>query len=209
MLSAFGRAAARKVCVAGSLSIRTAGRLTTPVVPTGYRVVAIFARGFAAAAAPKKTTTKAATTTASKKKPAAKKPATKTVAKTTKKPVAKKAAKPRAKKAAKKPAARPKKQLTDEQKAKQKAKLKLRALKERALLKEQPAKLPATSWNLYLTRHLKEVLHRDPKPEFADAVRQLAAEHRALPEHEKEVRPTQNLVHSLGVIETLTNHHGN
>jgi hypothetical protein len=195
MLSAFGRAAARKVFVAGSLSIRSAGRLTTPVIPTGYRVVAVFTRGFAAVGAPKKTT-KAATTTASKKKPAAKKPvAKKTATKTTKKkPVAKKAAKPKAKKAAKKPkATRPKKKLTDEEKAK----LKLRALKERALLKEQPVKLPVTSWNLYLTKHLKEALNKDPKPQFADAVRQLAAEHRALPEHEKEVRLTQNLVHTL------------
>lgn len=185
MLSAFGRAAARKVCVAGSLSIRTAGRLTTPVIPTGYRVVAVFGRGFAAAGAPKKTTTKAATTTAAKKKPAAKKPAKKTAATTTKKkPAAKKAAKPKAKKAAadKPKATRAKTALTDEQKAK----LKLKALKERALLKEQPIRLPVTSWNLYLNRHLKETLNKDPKPLFADAVRQLSAEHRALPEHEKE-----------------------
>jgi len=185
MLSAFGRAAARKVCVAGSLSIRTAGRLTTPVIPTGYRVVAVFTRGFAAAGAPKKTRTKAATTTASKKKPAAKTPAKKTATKTTKKkPVAKKTAKPKAKKAAKKPkTTRPKKKpLTDEQKAK----LKLRALKERALLKEQPAKLPVSTWNIFLTKNLKELLNKDPKPEFAEAIRQLSAEHRALPEHEKE-----------------------
>lgn len=187
MLSAFGRAAVRQVCVAGSLSIRSAGRLGAPVIPSGYRVVAVFTRGLATAVAPKRTT-RATTAAASKKAPAAKKTTStkKTTTKTAKKPAAKKAvkskAKPKAKKAAKKPATRKPKKLTDEQKDR----IKLRALKERALLKEQPAKLPVTSWNLYLVKNLKERLNKEPKPTFADAIRQLSAEHKALPEQEKE-----------------------
>ncbi|KAH6636659.1 hypothetical protein F5144DRAFT_188866 [Chaetomium tenue] len=185
MLSAFGRAAARQVCVAGSLSIRSAGRLGAPVIPSGYRVVAVFTRGLATAVTTKRTI-RATTAAASKKAPAAKKTTKKTTTKTAKKPAAKKAvkskAKPKAKKAAKKTTTRKPKKLTDEQKDK----LKLRALKEKALLKEQPAKLPVTSWNLYLVKNLKEVLNKEPKPTFADAIRQLSAEHKALPEQEKE-----------------------
>ncbi|KAK3299027.1 uncharacterized protein B0H64DRAFT_386902 [Chaetomium fimeti] len=178
MLSAFGRVAARQAYVASSLSIRSASRLAAPVIPSGFRVVAVFTRGFAAAGAPKKTATKAKTSAAPKKTTAAKKPA-KT---TTKKTATKKAAKPKAKAAKKPTGGRAKKPLTDEEKAKKK----LRALKQKALLKEQPAKLPVAPWAIFVTNNLKEVLNKDPKPEFAEAMRQLAAEYKALPQQEKE-----------------------
>lgn len=180
MLSAFGRAIARQACVASSLSIRSTSRLAVPVIPSGFRVVAVFTRGFAAAGAPKrKTGTKTATSAASKKTPAAKKPAKKAAAK--KKP-AKKAAKPKAKAVKKPKTTKAKKELTDEEKAK----IKIRALKAKALLKEQPGQLPVTAWTLFIFKNLKEALNKDPKPEFRDVMTQLSADYKALPEHEKE-----------------------
>jgi hypothetical protein len=79
MLSAIGRATARQARVAGRLSIRT--QLTTPraapVIPSGIRVAAVFARGFAEAGAPKKTTKTATKTAAAKTKAAVAKKAAK------------------------------------------------------------------------------------------------------------------------------------
>lgn len=78
-------------------------------------------------------------TTTKTKKPAAKKLATK-------KPAAKKKAPVK-----KKPAKKPKKPLTDEQKAK----LKIRELKVKSLVKEEPKRLPITAFSLYFGEYAK------------------------------------------------------
>jgi hypothetical protein len=144
MWSAIGRATAQQVRVGATLSIRSTGRIAAklalrpaPVIPSGIRVAAVFARGFASAARPKKTS-KAGTSKVAKKKPATKK-------------TAKKAKAPAAKKPKR---VREKKPLTEEQKAK----LQLRELRKTALLKEEPARLPSTPWRLYCGQRVKELL---------------------------------------------------
>jgi hypothetical protein len=154
MWSAIGRATAQQVRVGASLSIRSTGRIAAklalrpaPVIPSGIRVAAVFARGFASAARPK-TTSKAGTSKVAKKKLAAKKA---TAKKTATKKTAKKAKAPAAKKPKR---VREKKPLTEEQKAK----LQLRELRKTALLKEEPARLPSTPWRLYCGQRVKELL---------------------------------------------------
>jgi hypothetical protein len=143
MLSTIGLAAARQVRVAGRLSIRRGSHLvthlssrTTTAIPSGIRVAAVFARGYAEHVGPKKTsaTAKPAKTTT------AAKPKKEKTAKKTKAPVVK------AKKA------RAKKPLTEEQQVK----LKIRALRAKALLKEVVPSLPSTPWVVYFTQHAKE-----------------------------------------------------
>jgi hypothetical protein len=204
MLSAIGRATARQARVAGRLSIRT--QLTTPraapVIPSGIRVAAVFARGFAEAGAPKKTTKTATKTAAAKtKKPAAKTPAKKPAA-TKKTTATKKAAKPKA--AVAKKAAKQKKVLTEEEKTR----LKIRDLKKTALLKEEPVNLPVASWTAFMSKRMKGAMDRDPKPTFTEAVRELSEEFKNLPEEEKEVRRTgknQPCVHAPSLAELPTN----
>ncbi|KAK4042101.1 hypothetical protein C8A01DRAFT_33865 [Parachaetomium inaequale] len=207
MLSAIGRATARQARVAGRagrLSSRSASRLTAqltpraaPVIPSGIRVAAVFARGFAEAGAPKKTT-KTATKTAAKKKPAAKKPAKKAAAK--KKTATKKAAKPKA--AVAKKAAKPKKApLTEEEQAR----IKIRALKKTALLKEEPVKLPVASWTTFVSKNMKRAMDRNPSPTFTEAVRELSDEFKALPDAEKEKLEVERKENSVANEVTMRN----
>ncbi|KAK4144704.1 uncharacterized protein C8A04DRAFT_27643 [Dichotomopilus funicola] len=160
MLSAIGQATGR---VGGRLAIRTVGRFTaqqalraTPVIPSGIRIAAVFTRNYAAAKTTKTSTTKA-------KKPAAKKTTAKktTASKTTKKVTAKAKAAPKKratkkkatkKKAAKKPARKLKKDMTEEEKVQ----LRIRKLREVALLKEEPTKLPTSAWTVYLTQRVRD-----------------------------------------------------
>ncbi|KAL2178533.1 uncharacterized protein P884DRAFT_276449 [Thermothelomyces heterothallicus CBS 202.75] len=173
MLSAIGRAAARHACVGTNLPIRGASRhtaqltsRTTFVVPSGSRIAARFARGFAAEAGSTrmKTATKATTKTSA----AAKKSA-------------KAAAKPKATAEKKKPGP-PKKPLTDEEKTK----TKIKQLKKTALAGKEPHKLPITPWLVYLKERMQDVMGRDTKPTFLDAVHELSSDYKALPESEKE-----------------------
>lgn len=176
MLSAIGRAAARHARVGANLPIRSASRLTTQltprtavVVPSGFRIAAQFARGFAAKAGTAKKT--AATKAKAKKPAAAKKPA-------------KAAAKPKATGEKKKRPGPKKKELTDDEKSK----LEIRELKKKALAGKEPGKLPVTAWMVYLSQRMPEVLGRDPKPSFRDAVQEVSNDYKALPQSELEVR---------------------
>lgn len=117
------------------------------IVPSYRNRVAVAFRGYATATATKKTPAKKTTTkpaasstkkTATRKPAVAKKAATKAKPKATKK-ATKAKPKPKAKKA--------KKVLTPEEKAAAKK----RELREASLIKEQPAKLPHTSWLIYST----------------------------------------------------------
>ena len=198
MWSAIGRSTARQVRVSGRLSICTATRLTaqlttrtTPAIPSGIRVAAVFVRGFAAAkgtekkpAAKKATAEKTGATTAEKKTTAkAKAPAAK-------KTKAKAKAKPKPKP---KPKLRiPKKELTPEEKTK----LKIRELKKDSLAKDEPTYLPITKWMVFSSERLKGTTHK-----CTIVIPEIAAEYRALPAAELEVsrmagapsRPDSNL----------------
>lgn len=180
MLSAIGRATGR---VGGRLAIRTVLR-TTPVIPSGIRIAAVFTRHYAAAA---KTTTKASATTKAKKPAAKKTTASKT---TTKKATAKAKAAPKKKAtkkkaAAKKPAKkRVKKVLTEEEKER----VKIRKLREIALLKEEPTRLPTGAWMVYVSRRAKEASKDDDKFKLTDLVPLVAQDFKSLPEETLEVR---------------------
>ncbi|KAK4250452.1 hypothetical protein C7999DRAFT_38526 [Corynascus novoguineensis] len=169
MLSAIGRATARHAYVGGRLPIRSTNQLTprtTAVVSSVIRIAPGFARGFAAETDSTKTTRTKAT------KAGGKKPA---------KTAAKKAATSKATAAKKKPGP-PKKPLTEEEKAK----IKIKELKKTALINEEPEKLPSTPWMVYLKERMQEVLAREPKPTFNEAVNELSSNYKALPEAEKQ-----------------------
>jgi hypothetical protein len=182
MWLAIGRATAQQVRVGARLTIRTTNRpiatklalRPAPVIPSGIRVAAVFARGFAAAGRPKKT--KAATSkVANGKKPAAKKAAAKKTAKKANSPAAKKPKRTRAKKL-----------VTDEEKAK----LQLRELKKTALLKEEPTRLPITSWTVYTTQRVKELLKAGSDvTKLGSVVPALAQDYKALSAEELDVSP--------------------
>ncbi|KAK4192698.1 hypothetical protein QBC35DRAFT_483078 [Podospora australis] len=161
MLTSVGLATARRLHVGGAQSIyrttRVALRISSQsavVVPSGIRIAAIFKRGFAAARtarAPKaaavvKTTKKTTTTTTTKK------PKKKTTAASAKKKTTTKKAKKAAPKAKKPKTVKKKVALTDEQKQK----LKIKKLREVALLSDQPTGLPSRTWPVFLSNHLKE-----------------------------------------------------
>ncbi|AEO65322.1 4948b468-bb2d-4ba7-8b43-c2e639762a7c [Thermothielavioides terrestris] len=180
MWSSIGRATVRQVRVA-RLPIRSASRLAvqlaprraTPSIPSGIRVAAVFARGFAQRSRPKQTSTSEAPKT--KKAAAAKK----------------KTGKPKARTAAKKAASRPKKELTEEEKAKlaeREKRRELDALKKKALLKEQPAPLPTAPWVLFVSTRMKELTSQTPGAQvvFSDLMPKVAAEYKALPPAELE-----------------------
>ena len=184
MLSAIGLAAARQVRVAGRLSIHRAAHLAIQpaiVIPSGIRIAAVLARGYAEAAA-KATKRKSATAkpTATKEKKA----------KTEKKPAKKAAKKPAKKPAAKKTAAKkkPKKKLTEEEKTK----LKIKELREKALLKEFP-RLPEGKWPVYVSARMKEAKRErggsltSEEWEFKNLVPQIKKDFDALPAEELEV----------------------
>ncbi|KXX83028.1 hypothetical protein MMYC01_200521 [Madurella mycetomatis] len=179
MQSAIGLATARQLRVGGRLSVYRAARFavhatgqSTTAIPSGYRVAAIFNRGFAQFAK------KLATTT--KKTPAKKK-------KTTKKAAAKKAAEKKAaakRAAAKKAAAAKLAALSDEEKLK----IKIKALKKKALLTE-PTRRGETAWAVFMSRALKDRLSGKPTSEtgsFATALPDVAKEFKALPAAEVE-----------------------
>lgn len=178
MLPAIGLAAARQVRVAGRLSIHRAAHLAIRpaiVIPSGIRIAAVLARGYAEAAA-KATRKKSATAkTATKEKKA----------KTEKKPAKKAAKKPAKKPAAKK---KPKKELTEEEKTK----LKIKELREKALLKEFP-RLPEGKWPVYVSARMKEAKRErggsltSEEWEFKNLVPQIKKDFDALPAEELEV----------------------
>lgn len=181
MWSSIGRATARQVRVGGGLSIRTARRIAAqlapraaPIVPSGIRITAVFARGFAEAGRPKKTAT---STTSKTKKPSADKTGEKKTA--TKKAGTKKAAK--AKRPAAKKAKKVKKVLTDEQKTNRR----IRELKKTALLREEPTSLPSTSWMVFVTEQLKE-----GSETIATAMPRISIAYKSLSDSEMQVRLT-------------------
>ncbi|KAK4158142.1 hypothetical protein C8A00DRAFT_39527 [Chaetomidium leptoderma] len=180
MWSAIGRATGRQVRVGGRLLIRQLAPRTASVIPSGIRVAAVFTRGFAEAGRPTKAT-KTATSTATKtKKPTAKKAATKKAA--TKKTGAKKATKAKAPAKRKPRVFKPKKPLTEEDKTK----LAIKVLKKRALLKEEPTRLPITSWVVFAAQRVKSLMGGDPAIRFSDAMQLLSAEYKALTPEEIE-----------------------
>lgn len=180
MWSTIGRVTARHVRVGGTLlSARLpAAASTTPAIPSGFRIAAVFTRRFAdakAKAAKPKTATKTAKAGRTKptaKKSAAKKPAAKKKAavKKTKKPVVKKA-----KKKAAKPAPKPKRKLKPKPTPEEIQKEKIRILKTKALLKE-PTHLPNTAWQVFSFPRIEALTD---KP-FADRMRQVAEEYKAV-----------------------------
>ncbi|GAB1311282.1 hypothetical protein MFIFM68171_01492 [Madurella fahalii] len=204
MRSAIGLAAARHLRVGGRLSVCRASRFavhvagqSTTVIPSGFRVAAVFERGFAQASGGTK---KLDASTEAKAKPKPKpKPKPRELAKTlaTKKPTArktttktaaaKKAAAKRAaarKAAAKKRAAEKEAALTEEEKVKRK----IKALKKRALL-DEPTRRGETAWAVYMSRALKDKLSGRPVSEsgsFATALPEVAKEFKALPAAEVE-----------------------
>ncbi|KAK5654998.1 hypothetical protein OQA88_6757 [Cercophora sp. LCS_1] len=169
MWSTIRSVSARQLRLAG---IRSAGRAVwqlsrrpSAATPTGFRTstsrgrIVLFQRGFATATKePKKTTT-------TTKKPAAKKPAAKKPGK--KKPAAKKAP------AKKKPVKKPKKVLTDAEKQK----LKIRELKVKSLVREEPKRLPVTPLSLYFSDLAKE--KRGQGMKVQDILREAAANFKA------------------------------
>ncbi|KAL2134765.1 hypothetical protein VTI74DRAFT_10921 [Chaetomium olivicolor] len=176
MWSAIGLATARQARVGGTLAIRTGSRLVAqvtarnaPVVPCGIRVAAVFARSFAAT----KSSSKSATATksaAAKKKPAAKKPA------------AKKAAKPKA-------AAGKTKKVKKEVSEETKTKLKIKELRQKALLREQVGRLPDSAWTVFMTQRVKAELKGGTVPArtvLKDMMSRLTSEYKALPAAEVE-----------------------
>ena len=171
MWSSIGRATARQVRVGSGLSIRTTRRIAAqltpraaPVIPSGIRIAAVFARGFAEAARPKKTAT---STAAKTKKPSAKK--------TGAKKTATKKAKPK-RPAAKK--AKAKKVLTEEQKINRR----IAELKKTALLKDEPTLLPNTTWMVFVAEQLRE-----GKEQIQTAMAKLSIQYKALSASEIEV----------------------
>ncbi|KAK3311277.1 uncharacterized protein B0T15DRAFT_68508 [Chaetomium strumarium] len=162
MLSAIRRATAGQVRLGGELAIRSASRIAVrfaapqlmPVVPSGIRVAAVFARGYAGRGRPKGSTTKTSTSAEAKKKPASKTGRAKKTGTAKKTAAAKKAptkAKKPQKKPAEKPARRPKRELTEEQKTK----LEIRDLKKKALVREQPKGLPDKPWSVFTAQRLR------------------------------------------------------
>lgn len=167
---------------------------TAPTLPSGIRVTAVFARGLAAAGRPKKTT-KTEDSAAPKKKAAAKKPATKK--KTTAKAAGKKTAKAKAPVEKKAKMGRPKKQLTEEEEAEAKlreTRQKIRALKAKALLKEEPNKLAYTSWMQFVGERGAVLRQENPDIKLGEITHQLSAEFKALPTAELEVSRKRNLM---------------
>ncbi|KAK4682141.1 hypothetical protein QC764_113340 [Podospora pseudoanserina] len=162
MLSSTGLAAARRVRVIGMRSVFSSiARISTcsaacPKVPASVRIAAVFNRGFAAAAS--RSATKTATATDTRKTTTTKKPAAKKTtavrqkkkAASTKKPTAKKAA-PK-KKAVPKKTGRPKK-IVKEVPENVKLFRKVKELKAKALLNEQPRGLPARSWLVFVQKN--------------------------------------------------------
>ncbi|KAK4237861.1 hypothetical protein C8A03DRAFT_15621 [Achaetomium macrosporum] len=176
MLSAIGRATARQVRVGGELPIRSASRVAVqlvaprpmPVVPSGIRIAAVFARGFAERGRPKSSTNKTSTSAAAKQKPASKTGSAKKSAD------AKKASSEK-----KKPARKAKPELTEEQKTK----LELRDLKKKSLWTEQPSPLPVTAWQVFIAQRLKEI---GKKEGLQIVMPQLSSEFKALSSAEVE-----------------------
>ncbi|KAK4099778.1 hypothetical protein N658DRAFT_487369 [Parathielavia hyrcaniae] len=184
MWSAIGRATAQPVRIGGRLWVRSASRLAArlpggragPVIPSGIRVAAVFSRGYAQVGRPRKTST-AATSEVAKKKPATK---TKKVA-AKKNKLAAKAKK--VKKAKKAPAAKkakpakPKTPLTAEEKLKRD----IARLRKKAMYKEEPDRLPETSWLVYTTPRVKDVYNNsDAKLKLSDVMARLAVGYKAL-----------------------------
>jgi hypothetical protein len=174
MLVAIGRAAARQVRVAGRLTAQLTAPRAALVVPSGIRVAAVFARAYRRAVAEG---------TAATKKPAAKKTATK-------KPAAQRAAESKtgtAKKSAGRP---PRKVLTEEQKARReqrKLREEVKELKKKALLEEEPKKLPNRAWVVYTVHRFKDAPRGLDGQSFADYVRQMAKDFKAMTPVEREV----------------------
>lgn len=151
MLSTIGRSAIRRIGGGASISTNRAlqslwqlhraeyisATANTTAQPLSWlKIARTYATATKAAAKPK--TTKAKSTTKSTTKPKAKKAAKK-------KPVKKKKAAP--KKAVKKP----KVTLTEEQKAR----AEIKQLKVKALVAEEPAGLPNSTWVVFLTREIR------------------------------------------------------
>jgi hypothetical protein len=155
-----------------------------PAIPSGIRVAAVFARGLAAVGRPRKTA-KTEDSAVPKTKSADKKaPAKKTAAK---KPAAK--AKATAEKKKKATVGRPKAPLTEEAKTR----LKIRELRKKALLKEEPRDLPSTPWMILLGERTK-VMKEDPSIRLVGVARKAATEYKALPAAELEVSRKSNLM---------------
>lgn len=172
MLTSVSRAAARRVLFA-----RASSKLPQPLLAQQTLALrpAASARSFTVASSLRNPET-GAKKTAAAKKPAAKKTAAKKKPAVKKKPKAKK----KAKKAAPKPKKKPKKELTPEEKEK----LLLRDLKKVALIKEEPASLPASPWNIYIKDNLGS-----GTAGFGDKIESFSAAYRNLSSSESEVRP--------------------
>jgi ATPase subunit of ABC transporter with duplicated ATPase domains len=179
-----------------------------PAVPSGVRVAAVFARGFAERSRPKGSTKKTSTpaeakqkratkTGSAKKTSTAKKTATAKKASTKTKKSEKKPANKLAKKPAKKPARKPKRVLTDEEKTK----LEIRNLRKKALLREQPKMLPDKAWNVYIAQRLKVVGRSEG---LAAVMPQLSTEFKALSSDEVQVSWTTAAFRRLFHHYTLT-----
>jgi hypothetical protein len=194
MLSTISRALARHaVSIRGPSSLVSSVAVAPRfVIPSGFRVVAVFNRGYAAKAA----TTKKATTT--KSKTAATKAATTKKAAVPRKKVAakkKKAAAPRKKVAAKKKkvkakkaaAKKPKKKkpLTPKQIEAQKKKA-IRELKKAALLKLDFDLLPQLPQNVWFNEN-KELFKGKRGAEMMQISQQLREQWKAMSDAEKQV----------------------
>ncbi|KAK3956459.1 hypothetical protein QBC32DRAFT_331293 [Pseudoneurospora amorphoporcata] len=181
MLSKIALATACQLRAGTTLAVRTAAATSVVFQQRGYALTrakkdAAESDDTAATATKTKKSTRS-TTAAKSKKPAAK--AAKGAAAKTKKPAAKKEAAPK-----KKPGPPRKKVVLTEE---QKLKLKIKLLKERALLKEEPSTHHNGAWNLYLGDHLKQM---GQKGDDADARREYfskaAAGYKALSAAEKD-----------------------
>ena len=181
MLTSVGRAAARRVVASANLNLhRSATNALASRSPLVLRPAAASERSFslsrwsllaakADAASDKKTATKKSSSAASAKKKAA-----------PKKEKAAKAKKP----AVKKPAAKKKakKVLTPEEQEK----LQLKELKKTALLKEEPTRLPFTSWAIFVAE--SSPVERARHSDLSEMLRAVRTNYDNLSYSEKEVR---------------------
>lgn len=189
MLSTIALAAARQARAVGSLPIRRVNHLAaTTAIPSGFRVAAVFSRGYAEAPRKRgrsKKTNEAATPAAPKEKKTKTPPIVeKTKTGSYKAPVAYKALN----------AARKPKVLTEEEKTK----LRIKDLKKAALLDKIP-RLPTTVWTVYFTERTKAATHSRKRPGGAiglspymkELVGGFAADYKTLSAEELEVRQSK------------------
>jgi hypothetical protein len=152
-----------------------------PAIPSGIRVSAVFARGLAAVGRPRKTTktedSAVPKTKSGDKKAPAKTAGEKTAVK----------AKATAEKKKKKTVGRPKSPQTEEEKTR----LRIRELRKKALLKEEPRDLPGTPWMILLGERTK-AMKEDKSIRLVEIARKAAIEYKALPAAEVEVSRKSN-----------------